>query len=107
MKKQHEPEVEMLEEYDFSGKKGVRGKYYQAYRQGHIVRIDQEDGSATTRYFAPEDRVVLSRRLRFMTTRKAIENAMLVYDSSTAPSNEDIMKLVKQARKTSKTYVLP
>jgi hypothetical protein len=26
-------------EYDLSAKKGVRGKYYRAYRYGHSVRI--------------------------------------------------------------------
>jgi len=49
----------MLPEYDFSGKKGVRGKYYQAYRQGHSVRIIQEDGSVTTQYFTLEDGAVV------------------------------------------------
>lgn len=49
----------MLPEYDFSGKKGIQGKYYQAYRQGHTVRVIQEDGSATTQYFTLEDGAVL------------------------------------------------
>ena len=53
------PEPEMLPEYDFSGKKGVRGKYYQAYRQGHTVRVIQENGSATSQYFTLEDGAVL------------------------------------------------
>ena len=30
---------EMLEEYDFSGKKGIRGKYHKDYKEGHSVRI--------------------------------------------------------------------
>ena len=46
-----ESEEDMLPEYDFSGKKGVRGKYYQAYKEGHTVRILQEDGSVTTHHF--------------------------------------------------------
>lgn len=49
----------MLPEYDFSGKKGVRGKYHHAYQQGHVVRIHQEDGSVTTQYFTLEDGAVL------------------------------------------------
>lgn len=49
----------MLPEYDFSGKEGVRGKYHQAYRQGHRVNITQEDGTVTTQYFTLEDGVVL------------------------------------------------
>ena len=56
---QSETEVDMLPEYDFSGKKGVRGKYYQAYQQGHTVRIHQEDGSITTQYFTLEEGAVL------------------------------------------------
>jgi len=36
---------DMLPEYDFTGKKGVRGKYYRAYQQGHTVRVYQDDGS--------------------------------------------------------------
>ena len=45
----------MLPEYDFTGKKGVRGKYYQAYRQGHTVKIHEEAGTATTHYFTLEE----------------------------------------------------
>lgn len=61
MKNQPNPNTEpdMLPEYDFSGKKGVRGKYYQAYRQGHTVRVIQENGSATSQYFTLEDGAVL------------------------------------------------
>ena len=56
---QRETEVEMLPEYDFSGKTGVRGKYHHAYQQGHTVRIHQEDGSVTTQYFTLEEGAVL------------------------------------------------
>jgi hypothetical protein len=36
-------EDDMRPEYDFRG--GVRGKHYQAYRQGHTVTIHQEEGT--------------------------------------------------------------
>jgi hypothetical protein len=36
---------EMRPEYDFSGKQGVRGKYYQKLRGGYAIKIRQEDGS--------------------------------------------------------------
>ncbi len=36
---------EMPSEYDFTNKKGVRGKYYRAYREGHEVRIRKADGN--------------------------------------------------------------
>ena len=50
---------DMLPAYDFRGKKGVRGKYYQAYRQGHTVEIVQSDGTITTQYFTLEDGAVM------------------------------------------------
>ncbi|MCW5200109.1 hypothetical protein VU05_05400 [Desulfobulbus sp. F1] len=50
---------DMLSEYDFSGKKGVRGKYAQAYQQGHTVRVQEEDGTVVTHCFTLEDGAVL------------------------------------------------
>ena len=47
------------QEYDFTGKKGVRGKYYEAYRQGHTVKIHEEDGTTTTHYFTLEEGAVM------------------------------------------------
>lgn len=55
----NDAETEMLPEYDFSGKKGARGKYYHAYQQGHTVRIQQKDGSVSTQYFTLEEGAVL------------------------------------------------
>ena len=52
-------ETEMLPEYDFSGQKGVRGKYHKAYRQGHTVKIYEPDGAVTVHYFTLEDGAVL------------------------------------------------
>lgn len=53
------PDDEMLAEYDFSGREGVRGKYHQRYRQGHTVRVQHEDGSISVRHFKLEDGAVL------------------------------------------------
>jgi hypothetical protein len=50
---------EILPEYDFGGKKGVRGKYYEAYRQGHSVRINKADGTVAVTYFSLEDGAVV------------------------------------------------
>ena len=50
---------EMLPEYDFSGKKGIRGKYYRAYRRGHSVRIHKVNGSVSVKYFTLEDGAVM------------------------------------------------
>ncbi len=40
---------DVLPEYDFSG--GVRGKHYQAYRQGYTVTIHHADGTTTVQHF--------------------------------------------------------
>jgi len=48
---------EMREEYDFSG--GVRGKHYQAYRAGHVVRVRKSDGSIEERHFTLQDGAVM------------------------------------------------
>ncbi|MBI5142787.1 MAG: hypothetical protein HZA20_11455 [Nitrospirae bacterium] len=52
-------EADMLPEYDFSGKKGVRGKYYQSYRQGHSVSVRHEDGTVSVSHFKLEDGAVM------------------------------------------------
>lgn len=44
---------DMLPEYDFSGMKGVRGKYYQNMRKGYTVRVHNEDGTVTVRQYGP------------------------------------------------------
>ncbi|HYW17886.1 MAG TPA: hypothetical protein VE956_01005 [Nodularia sp. (in: cyanobacteria)] len=48
---------EILPEYDFTG--GLRGKYYQAYRQGHTVTIHQEDGKEIVQHFTLEDGAIM------------------------------------------------
>jgi hypothetical protein len=52
-------ETDVLPEYDFAGKTGVRGKYYRAYRQGHTVRVLKEDGTIGVTYFTLEDGAVM------------------------------------------------
>lgn len=53
------PINEMRSEYDFAGKKGERGKYYQAYRQGHQVRIHKADGSMVVQHFSLKEGTVM------------------------------------------------
>jgi hypothetical protein len=50
---------EMLDEYDFTDKKGIRGKYFQAYRKGHTVRIREEDGTLSIQYFTLEEGAIM------------------------------------------------
>ncbi len=47
----------MLPEYDFTN--GVRGKHYQAYRQGHSITIHQADSTAVTQRFTSEDGAII------------------------------------------------
>jgi len=49
---------DMLPEYDFKGKKGVRGKYYRALQQGYTVRITNEVGTVTVQQFEPKEGTV-------------------------------------------------
>ena len=43
----------MLPEYDFTGKKGVRGKYFRGLQKGYSVHIHNEDGTTTVQHFGP------------------------------------------------------
>lgn len=50
----------MKPEYDFSSMSGgTRGKYYKAYREGHTVKVHQEDGRVDVRHFTLEDGAVM------------------------------------------------
>ena len=44
---------EMLAEYDFRGKKGVRGKYYKSLQEGYQTIIHKSDGSTVIRETRP------------------------------------------------------
>lgn len=44
---------DMLPEYDLKGKTGVRGKYFEAYCQGHEVRIEGAHTGAPLRKTPP------------------------------------------------------
>jgi hypothetical protein len=50
---------DMLPEYNFDGKKGVRGKYAKAMRQGYSVRVLNKDGTVTVRHFIPKESAVI------------------------------------------------
>jgi hypothetical protein len=44
---------EMREEYDFRGKKGVRGKYYKQLQKGYKTIIHKSDGSTVEKVTRP------------------------------------------------------
>ena len=50
---------DMLPEYDFKGKKGVRGKYAKALKQGYSIRITKEDGTVTVKQFVPRENTIV------------------------------------------------
>ncbi|MBM3151376.1 MAG: hypothetical protein FJZ96_04100 [Chloroflexi bacterium] len=55
----------MLPEYDFSGKKGVRGKHARAMRGGYSVAIHKQDGvTLVQNYVLQEDAVLLDPDVR-------------------------------------------
>jgi len=47
----------MRDEYDFS--KGVRGKHYKGYREGHTAVINKHDGTQSIQYFKAADGAVM------------------------------------------------
>ena len=49
--------TDMRNEYDFSG--GVRGKHYKAYRNGHAIYINKNNGLTSVQYFTQEDGSVM------------------------------------------------
>ncbi len=48
---------DMLSEYDFS--QGVRGKHYEAVREGYTVKINQTDGTTLVQHFKLEEGTVV------------------------------------------------
>jgi hypothetical protein len=51
---------DMLPEYDLKNMKGgVRGKYYDPYRSGHRVKINNEDGTVVYKYFTVKEGAVM------------------------------------------------
>jgi hypothetical protein len=56
---------DMRPEYDFSGRTGVRGKYYQKLRQGYTIKVQREDGTTVVQQVTrPEGTVTLDADVR-------------------------------------------
>ena len=60
----YDGEEDMLPEYDFTGKSGVRGKYVRAFREGYTVTVHHPDGTSTTRYEPEAEAIVLDPDVR-------------------------------------------
>ncbi len=80
MKREPNAEADdMLPEYDFTGKKGVRGKYHLDPHQEHRVEVVEEDGTVTVYRYPPieEGVIVLSPDVRaFFPTSESVNAAL-------------------------------
>ena len=54
-RRNHLKDDDMLPEYNFEGKKGVRGKYAKSLQQGFSIRILNEDGTVSIKHFVPRE----------------------------------------------------
>ena len=90
----------MLPEYDFTGKKGVRGKYYRAYQQGHQVRIHKADGSVVVQYFSLQDGAVMLEPdvKRYFPDSESVNNKALRALITLIPGKEPKPKTTNKSR---------
>ena len=75
---------EKLPEYNFSDKKGIRGKYAKAYRSGHSVKVYSGDKLVSDEYFA----AIESDEREYFPDSKSI-NKMLRKLIALAPRNDE------------------
>lgn len=65
---------EMRKEYDFRGKTGVRGKYYEAMKNGYTTVIHKSDGSTVVKETRP---IFLDEDVRvYFPDAKAVNDAL-------------------------------
>ena len=64
--------VEMKPEYDFTGRKGVRGKYARAMKHGYTVRILRGEKVVSDRFYASIEQDVQE----YFPNSKAINTAL-------------------------------
>jgi len=84
---------DMLPEYDFKGKKGVRGKYAKSLKQGYSIHVTNEDGTFTVKQFVlRENSVVLDPNVR-------------VYFPDSESVNRALRSLIKLIPEKSGRYV--
>lgn len=69
---------EMRANYDFSGRKGVRGKYAEAFARGYTVTINHPDGTQTVQEFSPKGNPVALDPdvLAYFPTAEAVNKAL-------------------------------
>jgi histone deacetylase complex regulatory component SIN3 len=69
---------DMRPEYDFSGRTGVRGKYYQKLREGYTIKIQRADGTTVVQHITrPEGTVTLDPDVReYFPDAEAVNTAL-------------------------------
>ena len=68
----------MRPEYDFSGRTGVRGKYYQKLREGYSIKIQRADGTTVVQHITrPQGTVTLDPDVReYFPDAEAVNTAL-------------------------------
>jgi hypothetical protein len=69
---------DMRPEYDFAGRTGVRGKYYQKLRAGYTIKIQQADGTTLVQQITrPEGTITLDPDVReYFPDAEAVNTAL-------------------------------
>ncbi len=69
---------DMRPEYDFSGRTGVRGKYYQKLREGYTIKIQRADGTTLVQQVTrPDGTVTLDPDVReYFPDAEAVNTAL-------------------------------
>ena len=82
---------EMREEYDFRGKQGVRGKYYEAMRKGYKTIIHKSDGTTEETETRP---IFLRRRCSGILSRFKIGQRSLARFNRTCVGKKDLVYIL-------------
>jgi uncharacterized protein YfaA (DUF2138 family) len=74
---------EIQDEYDFTDKKSVRGKYHKAYKEGHSVRVYDGEKIVSNNYFAAIEADVREFSPDSKVINKALSSLMKLAPSKT------------------------
>ncbi|MFN0277122.1 MAG: hypothetical protein ACKVRN_00830 [Pyrinomonadaceae bacterium] len=77
---------DMLPEYDFTGKKGVRGKYAKAYKAGHSVRVYSKGKIIREDYFAAIEPDVHAYFPDSISINKALRKLISIFPNKPQPA---------------------
>jgi hypothetical protein len=97
MNKTNKPTDDLRPEYDFS--KGVRGKHYKSYREGHTVTIHQENGTTLIQEYKLEENVVVLEPdvYEYFPDSESVNYALRML-ISLAPEKRQATRQVKRAK---------